>query len=60
MCFTSFLERRLTKSGLMFTRFSRTRSHLFSPKKPSEPAQWQHREDVAVHAIVRGALARPN
>lgn len=39
---TNFLERKLTKSGPMFTRFSRTRSHLFNPKKHTEPAQWKN------------------
>ncbi|EGW06078.1 Adenylate kinase isoenzyme 4, mitochondrial [Cricetulus griseus] len=34
---TSSLGWRLTKYGLMFTHFSQTRSHLFNPKKHTEP-----------------------
>lgn len=45
-CSTSFLERTLTKSGPVFTRFSRTRSRRFSPEKHAEPGQGKNQEDV--------------
>jgi hypothetical protein len=36
----------------MSTHFSQTRSHQFSPKKHTEPAQWKNQEDVVIPSCV--------
>lgn len=51
-CSTGFQRWRLIKSGLVLTHFSQTRSHLFSPEKHTEPAQWKIQEDVFIHSVV--------